>query len=295
MPTIAEVKRLGVEILSKVNSDSAMLDAEILLGFVLNLSKAQLIVRDKQELSTADRDKFLALIEQRAKHCPIAYLIGEKEFYSYAFKVNKNVLIPRPETESLVEKVLETVAKSDNLSETVLVEVGTGSAAIIISLVNELRKKKTSFAKNLAIDISAEALEVAKANAAFYNIENEISFYHGDLLRPIQDTLMLNKSSQRFCFIANLPYISEEAILPVDVEMYEPRLALRTGNKGLEIIYRLLSEIRTFCDKGQADIFLEFGFDQKEVLEEYFVSQGHNNFEFFRDLQGHWRFVKVCI
>ncbi|MBU1036586.1 peptide chain release factor N(5)-glutamine methyltransferase [Patescibacteria group bacterium] len=218
------------------NINSAKLDAEILLSFVLKKDKTFLYSHPEQTISHKPLAIYRKLINQRSENYPVAYLTGEKEFYGYKFFVNKNVLIPRPLTEELVEKALQTInrlIKHPNKQITIA-DIGTGSGCIIISLANELKKKYGSLKnfKFYATDISAKALKVAKKNARFHQVDKSIKFFQGDLLKPL-------KSKKIDLIIANLPYLNLKDIQKEKSIQFEPKKALYSKDNG-HLIYQKL-------------------------------------------------------
>jgi len=225
--------------------DTPRLDAELLLGHVLGLTRAKIHAHPNRRLDAAELDSYRELIERRRQHEPVAYIIGHKEFYGLDFYVDRRVLIPRPETELLVEKGLEIGrAASHPLT---IADVGTGSGAIAISLAVHLPQ-----AIIYALDASSDALEVAALNRRCHGVEGRVHLLQGDLLSPLPKPVDL--------IVANLPYVSEVEwdLLPRTIMAYEPRSALDGGPDGLDAIRRLLAQARSYL-KPQAKILLEIG------------------------------------
>lgn len=225
--------------------DTPRLDAELLLGHVLGLTRAQIHAHPDRRLDAAELDSYRELIERRSQHEPVAYIIGHKEFYGLDFYVDSRVLIPRPETELLVEKGLEIGrAASHPLT---IADVGTGSGAIAISLAVYLPQ-----AIIYALDASSDSLEVAALNRRCHSVEGRVHLLQGDLLSPLPKPVNL--------IVANLPYVSgvEWDLLPRTIMVYEPRSALDGGPDGLDAIRRLLAQARSYL-KPQATILLEIG------------------------------------
>jgi release factor glutamine methyltransferase len=225
--------------------DTPRLDAELLLGHVLGLTRAQIHAHPDRRLDAAELDSYRELIERRRQHEPVAYIIGHKEFYGLDFYVDSRVLIPRPETELLVEKGLEIGrAASQPLT---IADVGTGSGAIAISLAVYLPQ-----AVIYALDASSDTLKVAALNRRCHSVEGRVHLLQGDLLSPLPKPVNL--------IVANLPYVSgiEWDLLPRTIMAYEPRSALDGGPDGLDAIRRLLAQARSYL-KPQATILLEIG------------------------------------
>jgi release factor glutamine methyltransferase len=224
----------------------------LLLGHVLGLPRAQIHAHPDRQLDAAELDIYRELIERRRQHEPVAYIIGHKEFYGLDFYVDRWVLIPRPETELLVEKGLE-IGRATSPPLTIA-DVGTGSGAIAISLAMHLPR-----AIIYALDASSEALEVAALNCRRHRVERRVHLLQGDLLSPLPEPVNL--------IVANLPYVSwaEWEQLPRTITAYEPRSALDGGPDGLDAIRRLLAQARSHL-KPQATILLEIGATQRAAV-----------------------------
>lgn len=266
--TIKETIIKFSNILQSMGFESANLDVEILLCFVLKCDRIDLINNSNYELKLDEHNKFLELFLRREKHEPIAYLIGEKEFCSYKFFVNKNVLIPRPLTEELVEIIFEDIIKEKEKNNINIIDVGTGSGAIIISLFNKINRienidiNKYHF---FASDISRKALEVAKMNADRYEINNKINFLKGNLKFP--------RKIKFDYIVANLPYLNESDIdFSKDVSKdlrYEPKTALFARFGGFYIVKRFIKKARKHINKDGI-IYLEIEKGQIEKINKLF-------------------------
>jgi release factor glutamine methyltransferase len=249
------IRQLLIEatrLLQEGDLDTLRLEAELLLGHVLGLTRAQIHAHPHRRLDAAALDRYRELIERRRQHEPVAYIIGHKEFYGLDFYVDRRVLIPRPETELLVEKGLEIGrAISHRLT---IADVGTGCGAIAISLTVHLPQ-----AIAYALDASPDALEVAALNRRRHGVEGRVHLHQGDLLSPLTEPVDL--------IVANLPYVSwvEWEQLPRAIAAYEPRSALDGGPDGLDAIRRLLAQAQSHL-KPQATILLEIGATQGEAV-----------------------------
>ncbi len=222
------------------------LEAEILSAFVLDQSREWLIANPNHSFSRKERERLEKLVKRRLAGEPIAYLIGQKEFFGYDFMVNKDVLIPRPETELLVQKALKISGKKRSVK---IIDIGTGSGAIAIVLT-----KKLSQAEVWGIDISEKALGVARENALKHRVK--VKFKKSDLLKDID---------QRFdLIVANLPYLKPTTLTPLP----DPRVALNGGRKGLELIKRLIRESKDYLRKN-GSLVLEISPEQRDPLEKY--------------------------
>lgn len=246
---ISAAQRLG-----ETSSEAARLDAQILLAHVLNQSRSWLFAHHEFELSDEDCRRYADLITRRRRREPVAYLLGRKEFYGLEFAVDQRVLIPRPETELLVDLVLAQI--SDRGGRPVVVaDVGTGSGAIAITVAVH-----APGAKVYGIDISQDALEVAEENRKRLTPEAGPLLLKGDLLDPLPEPADV--------IVANLPYIADEEYsgLQSDVRDYEPRLALKAGVEGLDLIERLLEQLPSKVQPRGA-VLLEISPRQGEVVQ----------------------------
>ncbi len=204
------------------NIDSASLDAELLLSLALKESKEFIYTHSDYELTKGEQKKFGKLINKRFKNMPVAYLIGHKEFYGHKFFVNKNVLIPRPQSEVIVDNALKIMTNKFLIRDTryVICDMGTGSGCLIISLAKELQKlKMIDNVELLATDISKKALKVAQKNAKLHQVDKYITFLKGDLLKPL-------KNKRIDLIITNLPYLTEADVKNEPSIKKEPRKAL---------------------------------------------------------------------
>ena len=227
------------------HNDTPLLDAEILLSFVIKKPKEFLYAHPEKKITAAQFLKFKKLITRRARHEPVAYITGHKFFYGLDFFVDKNVLIPRPETETLV------LAAINRKSNRHIIDVGTGSGAIAISLAKNLPN-----AKIFATEISPNAFSIARKNALHH--KTKINFLRGDLLEPLMTILSRNSSREaalkarpygrysKLIIVANLPYLTTRQWQKTqpEIKKYEPRLALDGGPDGLKYYKRLLQQIK---------------------------------------------------
>ncbi len=240
--------------LSETSSETARLDSQVLLAHVLNQNRSWLFAHHEYELSEGDCRRYADLITRRRRREPVAYLLGRKEFYGLEFAVDQRVLIPRPETELLVDLVLAQI--SDRKGRPVVVaDVGTGSGAIAITVAVHAPE-----AKVYGIDISQDALEVAVENGQRLAPETGPLFLEGDLLSPLPEPADV--------IVANLPYVADEEYsgLQSDVRDYEPRLALKAGVEGLDLIERLLEQLPSNVAPSGA-VLLEISPRQGEIVQ----------------------------
>lgn len=249
--SIREALAYGRRILEQ--SPSPALDARLLLQHVLQKEHPFLIAHDDTLLTAAQTGQFHALLDQARQGQPIPYLIGRAPFFGRDFAVSPVVLIPRPETEQLVDAA---VAWARSRPDPVrAVDVGTGSGCIAVTLAHVLPD-----ADIIAIDISREALSLARENAQQHGVGDHIDFRQGDLLAPIRGQLDL--------IVANLPYIGvgEWTMLDDAVKLYEPTTALKGGGDGLDLVRKLLGQARTRLRPNGA-IFLEIGWQQGQAAQ----------------------------
>jgi release factor glutamine methyltransferase len=268
--------------LAKYNVESPRLSAELMLAKVLDCQRVDLYLRFDQPLTDAELQGFKALLLRRRIHEPMAYILGKREFYGLDIKVGPGVLVPRPETEHLVEKSLE-VLQAD--SQPKILDLCTGSGAVALALASELEN-----ARVLGVDLSADALKYADANARELGLSDRVSFLHGDLFEPVD-------ASQGFfeLLTANPPYVSERQWqeLSPQVKNYEPRLALAAESRGLAVIERIIKGAATFL-RPQGWLLIEMGQGQAERAMAFARASGaYESSETVNDLAGIPR-VLVC-
>ena len=244
--------------------NSANIDSEILLSSVLKKSKNHLLLNSSIKIDEDKIDTFNKLVERRKKREPIAYILKQKDFWKSTFYVDRNVLIPRPDTEILIEEILYNYSKNQKLS---VLDIGTGSGCIIISII----KDRLNF-KGTAIDVCKNALNVAKYNAKIHQLENRIKFYKSSVDNFFKDKYDL--------VISNPPYINKFDLkyLERDVIGFEPSLALEGGIDGFTVLKKVIKKSSRLLKIG-GKLVLEIGFDQKlKVIkllkkEKYFVNK----------------------
>jgi release factor glutamine methyltransferase len=251
--------------------ERARRDAETLLLHLIQRDRTFMIANPLANLSAEGAVRYYALVERRLAGEPIQYITGETEFYGLPFRVNRNVLIPRPETEHLVEKVLALAA---DFKKPRIVDVGTGSGAIAVALAHKLPGSRIS-----AIDISAPALAIARGNAERNGVADRIRFLRGNLLEPVA-------GEQFEIVVSNPPYVAESdrASLAVEVRDYEPELALYAGD-GLGFFRRLIPDARAALVSG-GFLALEIGYGQNAAVSALLAEAGFGEVEFTADLQG---------
>jgi len=234
---------------------SSRLDAEVLLSTYLKTDRSGLYANFERLIADEDLNGFLSWVERRQKGEPVAYITGRKEFWSLSFEVNPEVLVPRPETEFLVEEILKVCSEMKD-RETAILEIGTGSGAISVAVASDFKK-----AHIVATDTSIGAIKVARKNAANNGVTERISFLHGNLFEPV--------SGKFDIIVSNPPYISEEEFehLPVEIRNFEPKGALLAGPDGTEFHYDLIREGGYYLKSG-GWLFMEIGAGQKGAVED---------------------------
>jgi release factor glutamine methyltransferase len=261
------------EMLAEANIEDAPLESELLLRHVLEISQVELYQDPEREITPAQEKKFWASVKRRLSGEPTAYITGHREFYGFDFCVDPRVLIPRPESELLVEK---TLALTQTRPEIAIAEIGTGSGAIAISLALNLPQ-----AKIYATDISEAVLKVARLNCQQHGVENRIRLLQGDMLEPLPEAVDI--------IVANLPYVSQAELS--HLSNFEPKLARNGGADGLAQIERLCRQVSNKL-RPHGFLLLEIGQGQEKavaaLLRRLFPSAG---IETFADLSGIARVV----
>jgi release factor glutamine methyltransferase len=267
MTNISEALRHGTRLLAQTGSEEANLEAELLLAHTLNTDRTHLYQRLRDALPDDDANAFEALLQRRLAHEPTAYILGHKEFYGLDFYVTPAAIIPRPETETLVELVLEFMGTRKAGHETCVVDVGAGCGVVAVALAANLPQ-----AGIVATDVSPQALALARRNAERHGVAGRIRFLEGDLLEPL-DSPRLPAGRQVDVIAANLPYVRSGDFEsgPPEIREHEPRLGLDGGPDGLRIIERLLKQVclpagrpRRYLESGGA-LFIEIGEEQGEA------------------------------
>jgi release factor glutamine methyltransferase len=281
--TILEVINKTTPYFEKQGIESPRLTIELLLAHLLKKKRLQLYMEFEKDLDETALEALRGMVKRRVAGEPLQYITGETEFCGLKLMVDKRVLIPRPETELLVEVVAGRLKGEDGERKEVakIVDVGTGSGCIAIALA-----KRLPGAEITAIDVSAEALEVARGNAALHQTEKNIRFLESDLLQNLPGSLRAD------VIVSNPPYIAdgELAKLPKEVRDFEPVRALAAGEDGLKVIRRLVMDARRILSPS-GFMALEIGAGQRAPVEEFFGQQGYDAVEVVKDLQGHERVI----
>jgi release factor glutamine methyltransferase len=281
--TLTQALQQSAHILSVNGIDDSHIEARILLGHITKLSPVQIHTLTEQALSQEQERALHELVERRLRREPTAYIINRREFYGIDFYVDSRVLIPRPETELLVDTALKLFRNGTCLpSPLVIADIGTGCGAIAISLALNLPRSKI-----YATDSSRSALEVAGLNCEHHKVTRQVTLLQGNLLEPIPETIDL--------IVANLPYIKSSELdnLSPEITSFEPRTAIDGGKNGLKCIHRLLEQTEGKINR-RGCLLLEIGQNQ----EQYVISLIHSllkkvSFTLIPDLNGINRVVKI--
>ncbi|MFZ0243995.1 MAG: peptide chain release factor N(5)-glutamine methyltransferase [Desulfobacterales bacterium] len=261
--------------------------AEILLAHVLTLQRVDLYLRYDQPLMSAELERFKTLIRRRVRHEPVAYITGCREFWSMDLAVSGDVLIPRPETECLVEQALARLTEAGTAVGPRILELGTGSGAIILSLAASRPRSLC-----VASDVCERSLRVARANAQRHNLEGRIHFLCGDWTRPLRD-----RKAFFDMIVSNPPYIPSARIktLAPEIHTYEPAMALDGGEDGLACVRHLIAEAPVYIRPG-GHLMLEIGHDQADTVQHMVTgSRCYEDPVFARDYAGHDRVAALRI
>ena len=279
--TIFELNNIGIKLLEENNIEDSRIKSKLLLEYVLNMSKIDLIVNNDKEVDDLIKEKYMKYINEIINGRPIQYIINNQEFMKLNFYVDENVLIPQPDTEILVQKAIEIIKnKKDNKLD--ILDLCTGSGAIGISL-----KKYIDDITVYVSDISEKALEIAKKNA----IKNEVEVQY------ILSDMFSKMDNLKFDFIvSNPPYIKTDVIKLLSKEVQkEPIIALDGGRDGLDFYRTIRNEAYKYL-KDSGIILLEIGFDQKNTVSELFKNDNNYNYEnieLFKDLSNIDRVIKI--
>lgn len=276
----------AVERLEASELGSPRLNAETLMMFVLGVNRAYLYAHPELELNADEQARYEEVVAQRTTGMPSQYITGHQEFWGLDFVVTPAVLIPRPETEHLVETVLELVREQNEQvrSELKLVDVGTGSGCVALALAHEL-----PFVQVYATDISAEALEIARANAARLQLSDRVQFLHRDVLNPVGGDSPQNTNSlpDLDFVVSNPPYVaySEGDKVQRSVKEFEPQAAVFAGEDGLDVISRLIEQGHAVLKPG-GWLLIEIGYSMRDQVVSLLDASLWGDVRVVPDLQG---------
>ena len=267
-------------LLKNYNIKNPRLDSELLLSNSLNISRENLLLNLNKKINSNECKVFKSLLKRRTKKMPIAYILGYKDFWKSKFYINNSVLIPRPETELVVEEALNYLPK--NKSKNVL-DIGTGSGCILISLLKERPKSVGT-----GIDISKNAIKIAKINAKLQHIDNRTRFINSDVDKY--------NSGKYDLALSNPPYIKKTEIsrLEEDIRNFEPELALNGGSNGYSKIEKVI-EKSSYLLKSNGKLILEIGYDQANFSSQLLKKYGFKINKISKDLSGKDRCIVSTI
>ena len=256
---IESILHEGIDILKKNKISNPQLDSEVLLSNIIKKDKKHIVLNPKEFLNSKQIKIFKSLIERRRKKEPVAYLINKKAFWKDEFFVNEDVLIPRPDTELIIEQVLKIYPKERRLQ---VLDIGTGSGCILLSIL----KERPNF-NGIGIDISKKSINVSKFNAKYLNLLNRAKFFHSSV-----DNFKIGKYD---LVVSNPPYINLLSLkyLEKDVVNFEPKLALSGGIDGFSKIRQVINKTRTLIKKN-GKFILEIGFNQKNEVNKILKKEG---------------------
>ncbi|MGI8467102.1 MAG: peptide chain release factor N(5)-glutamine methyltransferase [Pyrinomonadaceae bacterium] len=277
---ISEILKSATEILRENKVTEPRREAVSLLAFALQKDKIFLVAHDNYKLSAEEETRFQNFLQRRANREPLQYIRGTQEFYGLDFTVTPDVLIPRPETELIVENAVKILRPIENPR---VCEVGVGSGCISVSILHEIKN-----ARAIGLDISEKALEIAKKNAGRNNVSERLKLKISDVFAALDN--------EKFdLIVSNPPYISvdEMETLQAEVRGFEPLAALTDGKDGLSIIEKIISESPEFLRGGNGYLLMEIGFNQARKVSEMFDKTVWQSLEFLPDLQGIARTVKA--
>jgi release factor glutamine methyltransferase len=273
--TIAEALKEAGERLRAASAPNDLLDAQTLLAEAIGKDRTYLIINFNQQLSEDPLSRFRAMVNRRAAGEPLQYITGHQEFFGLEFEVTPDVLIPRPETEMIVEETIRIV-QQDRIAHPLIVDVGAGSGCIAVAVARELGQ-----AGVIASDISEPALRVARRNAARHGLEDRVGFVASDLLDAFAEEDFAD------FILSNPPYVSEEEThsLQREVRDWEPRLALTDSNDGLSLYRRLLKDAPSRLKPG-GHLICEMGYTQSEQISTMIDRRIWGDARLLDDLQG---------
>lgn len=279
--TIKALLNHAASLLQESGSLSPRLDAEVLLAFSLKCDRSYLLMHPEKIIDKKTYEQYLSCINDRKKGKPVQYITQQQEFMGLDFFVNENVLIPRPDTEILVENILDSI-KKNAYSKTEILDIGCGSGAISISLAHYAPDTYLS-----CVDISSAALSICEKNAQYHHVQNRMRFYQGNLFDPIENKFDM--------IVSNPPYIPYEDIktLQAEVSEYEPRIALDGGLDGMSFYRRIIKQAPQYL-RVNGLLFFEIGYNQGADVCKLLQDTGmYSDIQVIKDLAGKDRVVRA--
>jgi len=274
MQNIKDILDLIVQRFTAGDIENPKLTSELILSHILKYKRTELYLNSDLEISEEQNEAINTIVSRRLKHEPLQYILGETEFYGLIFIVNPSVLIPRPETELLVERIFQNEKKADTI-----LDIGTGSGCIAVSLKHLYPGLKVT-----ALDISRETLEVAAKNAKLNKLN--ITLILSDLFENINEKFDI--------IVSNPPYISKDEYenLPSEIQNFEPESALLADDEGIHFYKKILQDAKDYLTEN-GKIYFEIGFDQADRVKNFALENGYSKVEIYQDLNGFDRIAKI--
>ena len=284
--TIEKLLRDGINIIKKRDYNNPFLDVQLMLSYLLKKDKIYLHMHMNEEVEECVSGKYYEMVERRNVGYPLQYMINSQEFMGLDFFIQEGVLVPRPDTETLVEKIVKVVNQSDMKNKKIkILDIGTGSGAIALSLAHYLKNSDVT-----AMDISEIAIETARINVNKLNLSN-VSIIKADIFGQ---TDILNEHNEKYdIVVSNPPYIEHDVIegLQIEVSQFEPKIALDGGSDGLDF-YRQIIRVFNKIHAEESLLSVEIGCDQMQTVTEIFESINiFNKIDADKDLSGQYRVV----
>lgn len=276
---IKDLIRMGIKKLDRRKYSNPPLECVLLLAYLLDVDKTYIYIHNNEEVPSSVEDKYFSLIDERRKGYPIQYILKEKEFMGISFYIEEGVLIPRPDTEILVQYVLDYIDEKYKEGDIKIVELGTGSGCISLSIAYY---KKNVFVYSVDIDKKANA--VAEENSKRLKLPGRVKILEGDLFQGIKNMGLKNSVD---IIVSNPPYIPEDEIfgLQDEIKKYEPLWALDGGEDGLDYYRRIIPQSKEYL-KNRGILVFEMGFDQGRKIKELMEKGNFRNINILKDLQG---------
>ncbi len=295
--TIKEALQKANKQLKKFGIENFSFEGELLLSFILDKPREFLFTHPEKKLNLLENIKFQYLLIKRCKWIPLAYIIGSKEFYGLNFLVNKNTLIPRPETELIVDESLAIIYDNIEKENLNIIDLGTGSGCIIITLTKLIKEKFAKFNSTnhnfIGVDINDKTLEIAKKNSSRYNLDNDIKFIQSDLLTKINKEAYFSNLT---IITANLPYLTPDQVKNSPTIQKEPKRALIAVDDGLFYYKKLFQQIKNINIKVPLYILCEIDDSQKKSISNLIKEElPQSKFIIKKDLQSLERLVIITI
>ena len=276
---IKDLIRMGIKKLDRRKYSNPPLECVLLLAYLLDVDKTYIYIHNNEEVPSSVEDKYFSLIDERRKGYPIQYILKEKEFMGISFYIEEGVLIPRPDTEVLVQYVLDYIDEKYKEGDIKIVELGTGSGCISLSIAY--------YNKNVfvySVDIDKKANAVAEENSRRLKLSDRVKILEGDLFQGIKNMGLKNSVD---IIVSNPPYIPEDEIfgLQDEIKKYEPLWALDGGEDGLNYYRRIIPQSKEYL-KNRGILVFEMGFDQGRKIKELMEKGNFRNINILKDLQG---------